>query len=383
FLYFGTLDMDMSQFVIRDLGNLRFEAFKEAALSANFENRKDAEDKLMLSLAYRFFRGLRAEGDPEDFFNLLKSWLENTPELSITAKPLFDRLILRSARFLEQHQLFEEALFIYRYTVKAPARERCVRILHRKGENDAAKELCEEIIANPENADEKYFAADFIRKIAGQKFVRSTRKFQKAADTITIANDWQYRVEQGVLDYYLNEKGMQGFFSENFLWRGIFGLLFWEIIFDEAGKGFHQPFQRSPDDLFTADFLYSRKKSIDKRILLLLDQEKLIECITTTYNNKYGFANPVIGWFEDLLPMLQVFLKKVHTPALKEILLAMCANLKDNSRGFPDLFVWDEHEYLFIEVKSPNDTLSAQQLYWLELFSKVGINAQLLNVKWK
>ncbi|UZR94906.1 VRR-NUC domain-containing protein [Chondrinema litorale] len=383
FLYFGTTNLDMSQFVIRDLGNMRFEAINEELLSAGFETRKEAEDKLMLSLAYKFLREVRQEGDGEDFYNLISCWLENTPEISLAAQPLYDRLVLRSARFLEQQRLFDEALQIYEYTNKAPSRERRIRILHKRGEVEAALNLCNVIMDCPENADEKYFAKDFLTKLEGKKFIKSTRRFQKQSDTITISSSWQYQVEMGVLDYYMTEKKMQGFFSENFLWRALFGLFFWDIIFDEAATGFHNPFQRSPDDLFTSDFLIGRKEAIEEKLSLLKNKKQLFEQLTNTYNEKYGMASPVISWFEDLLPMLQIFISKVDTMALREVLISMCENLRDNSRGFPDLFIWDANTYLFVEVKSPNDTLSAQQLHWLELFNEVGINAQLMNVQWK
>lgn len=384
FLYFGTLDLDMSQFVIRDLGNMRFEAIDENRLSANFENRKDAEDKLMLSLAYKYFRELRHETTPEDYFELIHSWLLNTAPLGFSAKLLYDRLVLKSARFLEQNKLPDEALTIYTFTEKAPSRERRARIYQKVGNEEGAIKICNDILASPENAEEKYFAKDFLIKITGNKrYVKSTSKFQKQAEVITIDKSWQYQVEMGVLDYYANHKKMEGFFAENYIWRALWGLFFWDIIFDDGHTGLHHPFQRSPDDLFTENFLLIRNETIHKRLNLLEDQTACYDFLANMYQVKYGIANPVIGWYEELWGMLEVFISKVPLQNLKNVLLAMCQNLRDNSRGFPDLFVWNEEDYLFIEVKSPNDTLSAQQLFWLEMFNKVGVNACLVNVKWK
>lgn len=383
FLYFGTLDLDMSQFVIRDLGNLRFETIDENRLSANFENRKDAEDKLMLSLAYRYFRELRHGTTSDDYFELIHSWLLNTTPLGFSAKPLYDRLVLKSARFLEQNKLPEEALTIYNFTQKAPSRERRARIYHKTGSNEEAIKLCNDILESPENAEEKYFAKDFLLKITGsERYVKSTSKFQKKAEVISIDKSWQYQVEMGVLDYYATHKKMEGFFAENYIWRAVWGLFFWDIIFDDEHTGLHHPFQRSPDDLFTENFLLLRNEAIKNRLRLLDDQTACYDFLANMYKVKYGIANPVIGWFEELWDILEVFISKVPLQNLKKVLLTMCQNLKDNSRGFPDLFVWNEDDYLFIEVKSPNDTLSAQQLFWLEMFNEEGINACLVNVKW-
>lgn len=67
---------------------------------------------------------------------------------------------------------------------------------------------------------------------------------------------------------------------------------------------------------------------------------------------------------------------------LRDVLHEMSKNIIENLRGFPDLFVWDTHEYYFVEVKSPSDTLSNQQLFWLQYFQDKGINAKVMRVEW-
>jgi len=64
------------------------------------------------------------------------------------------------------------------------------------------------------------------------------------------------------------------------------------------------------------------------------------------------------------------------------VLLEMAYNLRENTRGFPDLLVWDETEYSFIEIKSPTDHLSSRQLHWLHFFANHGINSRIVRVKW-
>ena len=383
FLYFGSLDMDMSQFVIRDLGNLKFEEVDESRLTATFRTRKEAEDKLMLSLAYKYFRVFRNTEEAEDYFLLIQSWLKNTQELSLVAKPLYDRLVLRSGQFLEKAKLLDQALEIYSFTQKSPARERSVRILHKLGKTAEAIDLCQLIIKLPENAHEKYFAIDFLKKLEkGNKLLKSTTWFQKGGEEINIDKTWQNNVEMGILDWF-EKQGMQGFFAENYVWRAIWGLMFWDIIFDESHTGLHHPFQRSPDDLFTENFILLRGGAINERLTLLHQPKDLKKYLKKVFKEKYGVANPIIGWFEELWPMIECVVNKVPMLRLEKTLLTMCQNLKDNSKGFPDLFIWDDTDYFFVEVKSPNDTLSAQQLFWLEQFAEEGIHAKLVNVKWK
>ena len=62
-------------------------------------------------------------------------------------------------------------------------------------------------------------------------------------------------------------------------------------------------------------------------------------------------------------------------------MLKIAENLVENSRGLPDLLVWSENHYEFVEIKSPNDTLSSQQLFWLRYFKELGVNAKVLRIK--
>ena len=60
----------------------------------------------------------------------------------------------------------------------------------------------------------------------------------------------------------------------------------------------------------------------------------------------------------------------------------MARSLRENLRGFPDLFMWGDGEYSFVEVKSPTDSLSNQQLYWLRFFESINVRSKVLRVEW-
>ena len=73
----------------------------------------------------------------------------------------------------------------------------------------------------------------------------------------------------------------------------------------------------------------------------------------------------------------------INFDALKLVLLEISKNLTENARGFPDLFMFDTNgNYSFVEVKSPTDNLSNQQLFWLHFFEKIGIHSKVLRVFW-
>ena len=188
-------------------------------------------------------------------------------------------------------------------------------------------------------------------------------------------------VERAVLTFF-EEKGWDGLHAENFLWRGLFGLTFWNLIFDESHGSFHHPLQRQPSDLNDSIFFESREPLLTNQLNRFRTRKQLIQHITALHEEKNGIANRFVTWHESLLPSLEVMIQKLPLKSLKKVLLEMSKNMKENSAGFPDLFLWNEDSYQFYEVKSPNDQLSAQQLFWLDFMASEKINVDVLRVNY-
>lgn len=381
FLFFGHLGGDMSQFVIRDLGKVRYEVPEEAQLVARFQNRKEVDDKFAVSIAYQYFREVREGGSAEELYSWYMQWSAGQINLSEPARPLFCRLTLKLARLLERMQHPHWALEVYEHTQLAPSRERRVRLLQKTGAGQEALELCHEIQAAPQNADELFFARDFEDRLLRKKETKSTTRHLKEADTIEVSNEYRYQVEKGVI-HYLQEKGGEAMYAENYLWRSLFGLVFWDIVFDLEAPVYHSPLQRAPSDLYLPHYLEGRRERMLERMKALGSRKKLLTHIEETYDTKWGLGNPLVGWHENTLPLARAACRKISPACLEAVFMEMARNLKENSRGFPDLFSWTGKDYLFIEVKSPNDTLSAQQLFWLHFFKECGISAKVLKVEW-
>ncbi len=383
FLYFGHLDGDMSQFVVRDIGYIKTEAYEKSKFKALFTSRKEVEDKLKLSKVYREFKCMRDElmlgADViYQWFETLSLEREN---LSIMALPQFDKLCLRLGKLLEQQNFPKFALNVYQYTDLAPARERRVRLLHKLGLLEEALCQCQLIQESPANAEERFFAEDFCNRIQKKKRTRKVTDYLKNSRSITLANEHKPYVEQGVL-MYLQERGQMGVHTENYLWRGFFGLLLWDIIFDQDSEAFHNPLQTVPSDFYTPLFLEKRSEAIHQRMKVLSYPKRFHNIVRHHYESKRGMSNPIMGWHESLLPLVEQCYACLKPKQISNVLLEMAKNLKENTKGFPDLFVWDKVSYSFVEVKSPSDQLSAQQLYWLHFFEQEGISAEVIRVKW-
>lgn len=382
FLFFGNRHSDMSEFVVRDLGYLRFERFDEDRFVPLFASRREVDDRLAVSLAREDFRLMKeAATPPAEVHTWLLDWAETHLPLAEMALPAFDRLVVGVGGFLERQKAPELALETFRLTLAPPARERQVRLLMKLHDPDAALALCREMLASPYNADEQYFARDFEQQQQSRKRIRrSTTQWLQRADTLPVPLHYRYRVEEGVAEAF-RKQGFQAVHAENWLWDGLFGLLFWDIIY-EAGT-IHHPLQRSPSDIYRASFFDKRRSALLARLDLLDDPPAAALFVEQVFQEKKGITNPMVVWFAELLPLVQVVLARLPAEPLKRLLIEMATNLREHSRGFPDLFIWNEERYELIEVKSPTDHLSSQQLYWLHFFEVVGLKARVLRVVWE
>ncbi len=384
FLFFGNRHNDMTEFVIRDLGHVQYQSFQEENFSVRFETRKDVEDKLMISLTGETFHEQKDELPPEEIYDWFMNWQGGlVGELSAVAEPSYRRLVLKVGAWLERKKLPEQALSVYQLTDHAPSRERRARLLQRVGEITEALALCEDMIAHPQNADERFFGLDYREKIKNKKkrVVRRTTKALKEADAVPVPISFRYRVERGVMEYF-REQGYEAAFSENEPWRALFGLVFWDIIYDTNVRAIHHPLQRVPSDFFLPDFYFKRESLLLARLEELSEREAYFDLVEKTHEEKFGTANVLVAWFDGMLELVQLIVRYLEPVQLCAILLEMAKQLRENTRGFPDLLIWKDDEYDFVEVKSPTDHLSSQQLHWQHFFEDIGVKSRVLRVEW-
>ena len=387
FLFFGSRHGDMTEFVTRDLGFQSYEKFDEDKMVAYFQTRQEVEDKLKVSLAREdFYLMQQADIEILDIYNWFMDWTAtHRKELSEIAIPTYGTFSLRVALYLEKKKALDEALTIFRLTEESPSRERQVRILDKQKNREEAKALCELILTEPQNATEQFFAEDYVNRLEAillkKKAKKAVTQQLHNSDSIMIAATWKRQVEFGVIDYY-QARGMKAEFTENHLWRSLFGLLFWDIIFDTDSLAIHHPLQRSPSDLFKPTFFEKRKEKMEERLKMLEDEDATVIYMNRIFFEKFGLTNPLVEWYGGLFPLILTLLERLSSEQITLITLEMAKNLRQNLRGFPDLFIWGDAEYSFIEVKSPTDSLSNQQLFWLRFFESINVRSKVLRVEW-
>ena len=388
YLFFGNRGGSMTDFVVRDLGMANFEHYDESKMTARFRTRKEVEDKLLISLTNEEFYELKeAEAPADNIYNWFLNWNETRPELTEIAIPGYQKLVCRVGAFLERQKLPEQALSVYELSDRVPARERRVRLLFKNGSVEEALALCDEIAVKPLNAEERYFANDFREKIlsagAKKKPRKATTRFLSDAESVDIPVAYRHHVEAGVMNYYL-EQGYDAAFTENYPWRGLFGLVFWDIIYDANVSAIHHPLQRAPSDFYLPNFYLKREDLLKKRLADLATKDDWRVHTGRTFNAKYGITNVLIDWSDELLTLVHRMIELLDVAQLRLILLEMARNVREHTRGFPDLLIWNERgEYDFVEVKSPTDHLGPQQLHWLEFFQTIGVRGKVMRVVWE
>jgi hypothetical protein len=229
-----------------------------------------------------------------------------------------------------------------------------------------------------ENPTELHFFQDFIARQASKKQVKQVTGRLKKAAKIEIDGSYQGRVEQGLIDYYAAQ-GYYAVFSENGVWKNILGLLTWELIFTDRSAGFHHPFQYAP----TIDFTQVNQVRFTELMDLLHDRSQVLAQMRSVAEQHQGVINPLVDWVYLNWELIERVLECVEVIALQQVLTLMWSRLSTHAKGFPDLFIQRGDEYAFVEVKSPNDHLSAIQHFWHDSFAELGIPVLLIRVVWK
>ncbi len=133
----------------------------------------------------------------------------------------------------------------------------------------------------------------------------------------------------------------------------------------------------------TVDFTQVNAARFAELIDMLADLPAALAMMRTTAELNQGTINPLVDWVHLNWELMERLLEKVDTLAVQQVLSLMWSRLSTHAKGFPDLFIAKDDEYCFVEVKSPNDHLSAIQHFWHDSFAEFGISMQLIRVVWK
>ncbi len=213
---------------------------------------------------------------------------------------------------------------------------------------------------------------------------------QSTQDETLFKNSYGLSVERVALTHYIQNLGFtNGKHAETKVLTTLFGLLFWDIIFEKnIDNVFIDKFQSSPLDLQSDLFYQNRKELIEAKLDLLRDApiEFICELFRKSWEINKNTECHLVSWslfesVEELIGLVKCF----HSNQLE----SMCRNFACSFRYFrsggPDLVLWstEANRCMFVEVKGPGDRLSEKQIVWLDFLVENAIECEVCYVKGK
>ncbi|KAM7538192.1 hypothetical protein Aperf_G00000075010 [Anoplocephala perfoliata] len=204
-------------------------------------------------------------------------------------------------------------------------------------------------------------------------------------------------VEEWALKHYLNNIGFEkGVHCESSIYTSLCGLLFYDLIYGiDRPDAFYSMRQSAPLDLFSGDFYSNQNVIIEARLEMIYSAERTIsesgdtdpvsQILLDTWKEHNGEHCFGINWelFADCEAAGIVDLFWCLGP---KVVASFCRLLiSDYSNwhsGLPDLCVWSPStsKSKLIEVKGPGDTLSSQQIVWIDKLISFGADVEICSV---
>jgi hypothetical protein len=337
-MFFGNSRQDLTEFVLTDLGVIRYERIELQLKSRPFQSRGQIENFLRL---HRCREMLHAGADLAAIESALPAsgldceWLEERRE----------RLRFQVARAHERAGATQKALEIYSTCSHPEAATRSARILGRR----------HRVARRPTMAAT---APTFELTVERS---RSTRPVEYLVlDRLAAAappHDDAVSPGEASSVHYV----------ENRLINSLFGLLCWRAIFAPVPGAFFHAFHRGPADLSSPGF-FARREQVFSACFDELRSGAYRDTIRRCFRDKAGIASPFVAWGLIHARLLDLALTCFPASHLRRWFEWILRDVTVNRTGFPDLVqFWPQSgNYRLIEVKGPGDRLQDNQRRCLE-----------------
>ncbi len=366
-LFFANTHQDLSQFVLSDLGLHQFETYPLSKARRFFQTRAQVDQRLQLSeLNQRYQNAPKLREVLVDIAAQIPTSIDHS---YVDRKR--EQLLNHISRDLERLGEYQAALHGFNQTTLPPSRERRARI-HDKLEQFAAMQLIvDDMQSHPVDISEHEVASKLaarLKRRLGEKVPRSSKtKPNQQQLSLDLS---ELRVEIACLNHF-TQQGFETFYCENVLLNGLFGLLFWEVIFAPVDGAFINAYQSRPLDLYHPDFTLKRQNLIDQTLSQALTLP--VDFWLERYKDKYSISNPFVHW--QALPEMLVSqaLNHIPRPILVELFKVLLSDLKLFRSGMPDLILFKDGNFEWVEVKGPGDKLQDSQLRWISHFERLKV----------
>lgn len=203
---------------------------------------------------------------------------------------------------------------------------------------------------------------EYERKDISFIFVSAPSQMKNYLQPLFEFNGEYYHTEKFAIEYF-KSKGYGAFFCENEVWIKLFVYL----LNDELKR---TP-NHKPDIKNINDYLYDDEffKDNEKKITERFNNLKNVNLADEMRNNLPEYDYKVIE-----------ICNRFENDQILQVLFHLVQNFNARKRGFPDLFVFNEHESFFSEIKAKSDSLSYVQVKKHEVLLKAGIPVVLFAI---
>lgn len=380
FLFFGDTSSGLDKFSMRDLGVLKTRT-NHAEPNARFDNLAQAQGVFY----YSFKLGQLTRNE----LNIPKYVLNNK---SIAAHPaavancaqskqLKDEYfyLLGSLLLLEHPDL---ALECFSASTHHKAQQKWLRELYKRGHKDKVKAELEHIIDHSLDDTLLLFAEDFYqRKFHQVKVSRLTQKLREDSFNLVIDEIHKNQVEKGVKQFY-QRLGITAYRTENRLFNALFGLIFWQELFNHQINSIATEFDRRPKVVKENTIYQELGEAIEDRLLIFSKPQSAIAYLTKIATQYYGQPNGMFRWNPQIIQIISMFLVAAPVSAVVSHLRAMAQNHHGLNDGYPDLMVIENGALRFEEVKAPGDTIRPNQFVSMNALQSAGFDVRICRVNW-
>ena len=204
-----------------------------------------------------------------------------------------------------------------------------------------------------------------------------------------------WTVEQLALAHYRSAGWPCGVHSESQVWTTLFGLMFWDILFDAntapPGAFLGSPFQTAPLDLHSPHFAAwpPRAAAIRARLQSIATggSDAARALLSAAWTDNKGAACAGVAWAAFSLEQLQEVAACIGGAKLAAIMRLLALDYAGWRGGMPDLVLWRPQlqpgdppaAALLVEVKGVNDALRCNQRAWCDALAHAGVDIEVLH----
>lgn len=373
YLYFGKLNDNLLNFTLRDLGIVSVRS--QESYQARFHSLDEARAGYVYTTALRKLRS----GEANPF--VIAEQIDNFPTADNDfIQGLRDQLLFLLGQAFEKQKDVAGAIALYERSTAFDSHERVVRLLYTKGEAERAKAMLETMLAAPAHDEEYVFADDFYRRKFGQAKTGVFTDLLRNSQTIEVDELYRGYAEEAAILHFARE-GWTAHHTENGLWPSLFGLIFWDELF-ETPESLSSGFDLVPQTLKDRSFHRIHADAIASK-LAAIDAGKALDMVRDTAVAHAGDENGIVWWQDDLGILMAQLLNAAPPSAVRGVMERMTKDFYSLRDGFPDLMLTRDRAIRFIEIKAEGDQVRRNQLARLNLLKSLGFEADICRVTYR